>query len=159
MEAYVAAKLRALAPWSEGSHTYQRVFAEAYQLCQRGSDFNLIYRESEGRFVRLFTPQSQPGNPAWLRAVVLRKWSKRRRETAGWRQLSGIVEMRPAGHLWVQEKPAWYRVVPEGRLNPNQLQTCQPLSGRGHTIWWIYGGIGVGLVACALSAWLYSVVR
>jgi hypothetical protein len=103
MEAYVAAKLRALAPWSEGSHTYQRVFAEAYQLCQRGSDFNLIYRESEGRFVRLFTPQSQPGNPAWLRADVLRKWSKRRRETAGWRQLSGIVQRRSAGHLWVQE--------------------------------------------------------
>jgi hypothetical protein len=154
IEVYIAVKLRTLVPWSDGSCAYQHVFAEAYRLCQGGSDFNLIYREPEGRFVRLFTQQSTPRSPAWLSAFNLRPWGKKRRETIQWRQRLGIVEMRPGGQLWVQEKPAWYRVVREGSLNPDQLKKRPYLGRHRRALWWLSGGIGLGLMMYVLSAWL-----
>ena len=104
--------------------------------------------------MRIFTQESQPQRPAWLLAFGFRKRGKGQRETALRHQRPGIVDMRPAGQLWVQEKPAWYRVVREGSLNPDQLKTRQHLGRRERAMWWIYSGVGVGLVACALSAWL-----
>ena len=124
MKAYVAAKLRLLVPWSERSQSYQRAFAEAYQLCLRGCDFNLICHESQGLYVRKFSWKTQSKFGRWLGVLRGRYWGNNMRQmSAMWREYHNIIDLVPAGWDWVQDKPPRYRVVPEGRLNTAYLDT------------------------------------
>ena len=124
MKAYVAAKLRLLVPWSERSQSYQRVFAEAYQLCKHGSDFNLICHESQGRYVRKFSCKTQSRLSRWVGALGRRAWwANTHQMDAMWCEYHGIMDMAPAGWHWVPDKPTRYRVVPEGSLNTAYLDT------------------------------------
>ncbi len=136
----MTAKLRSLVPWSEHSRAYQHAFIEAYRLCQQGYDFNLISQQAQGYFAQRFVRQAsthargQTVTGRFTYRKRRRRWRDRdiRKEEALRRQ--GVIEMVPAGQMWVQERPERYAIVREGILNRVRLDALRHIYLRQTTV-------------------------